>query len=228
MGIEPFLFLAVFIGGFLLQAGLAVREAVRRRLRAQRWMRHLLARTAAQLGWERDDRGYRGVYGEVSLRAEQGARRRLQRAVEERTGVRPPAVRQLEGPTHTVFTLTLPPGDRPRFTATAAGDESRRTVAIGDVVFDQLIDVDCDDREATRALLGHERVRGPLLELLGRHPQSVVTQSEVVLWSSGTVRDLEPALRLAHEVARQLAQLERRADPVARVSTSFPREAGIG
>lgn len=198
MGIEPFLFLAVLLGGFVLQALLACWEACRRAWLDVQWMRTLAGRFAGEQGLLGGRGGYAGqVAGHgVTVRTAAAALPILQE-VRRLTGVWPRVRGRRVGRPFTLVAVAVPGRTTP-FVASARG-AIVATVSSGDPVLDQLVSFRADEVPA-----GLADAREPLLELLGRHPLSVVTQEAVCLVLEGAVHDLAPAVELASEVAGRL------------------------
>jgi hypothetical protein len=208
MGIEPFLCIAVFAAGFALQIAIALRDGLVGRLHAGRWMAYLVAVFARGAGLVRVGNRFAGRLGDhpATLQCARFTTRGLCRTVFGLTGVWHRDTSALPvGAPNTVLAIALPTPLPHGFTIRAHGSPKHR-LRTGDPVLDQLVRIESDVApEAIRAMLSDDAVREPLLELMGNHPFSVVTDTHVVVWMTGAVRSLEPVIDLATELAEALS-----------------------
>jgi len=77
-------------------------------------------------------------------------------------------------------------------------------VPLSNPVLDHVLRLACADPAAARAAIADPALHEPLIELMAMHPLSVVTGEAVALWCTRAVRDPEPLVHLAEEVARAL------------------------
>ena len=210
MGIEPLLCVLVFVAGFALQIVLAIRHALRERLRAGRWMAWHVSQIAGTLGLVEEGGFWRGTVGSDTL--ELSVARFVPGHLATEIGVHTgyiPRWRRHAIPAAVPCTLVVLKRSRPlptRLRVTAMGEQQSH-MRLGDPVMDQLIRVRTRDAPAARELLRSSVVHDPLIELLGRHPLSVVTHDTIALWLTGEVRSLEPVLELVRELGEALDSL---------------------
>ena len=210
MGIEPFLCIAVFALGFALQFAIALRDGLQARLHAGRWMAYLVSVFARGAGFVQDGRRFHGMLDgyDTSVQVARFATGTLRRTLFARTGVWHADTRTLPlGAPNTTVTIALPSPLPTAFRIRATGRPKQR-LKTGDPVLDQLVRIESEAApDRVRAVLADETVREPLLELMGLHPYSVVTNTHVVVWVTGAVRTLHPALDLATELAEALSEV---------------------
>ncbi|HHO50115.1 MAG TPA: hypothetical protein ENK18_04395 [Deltaproteobacteria bacterium] len=225
MGIEPFLLVFIIAGMFFVQAGRALSEQLRDRLSFSlatvEGARQLADRQQMSQGdggrcWHSEHEGLR-----LELHAEGYPARRIGRLLAEATGVRQRRIREDLGwlaPSILVL-VWLPEPVAPRLLISQRPSVVPKVsrIPLHNPVLDQLLRVQASDPARARALLAHEDVHGPLIELLGRHPLSVVTGEVVALWYCRAVADPQPLVDLALEVAGALRlaaeRLDRSLDP---------------
>jgi hypothetical protein len=214
MGIEPLLFLAALVLGFALQAFIALRDGARERLRAGRWMAWLTSEWARNHGLEEHSGSFEGAVGgrRVVLNTERLWVRPTARRILQTTGVRHRFMRRHipVGVPNTVLWVGLREPLDARFRAVARSDAPGTPT--GHPILDQQVRIDAEAPTEVAALLACPEVRDPLLELLGRHPLSVVTESGIALCVAGDVRHFEPLTELVSELALALETVSRPAE----------------
>lgn len=130
------------------------------------------------------------------------------RALQEATGVRQRRVgqhRKWFAPSILIL-VTLPrdvtPGMRISARPSVVPDAER--VSLHNPVLDHVLRIATPDPTPIRAMVLDPHVHEPLIELMARHPLSVVTERVVALWCAQAVNDPEPLVALAEEVARAM------------------------
>lgn len=212
MGIEPFLLVLIVVAMFLVQAGRALFERLQDRIDfssatllgvqafAKR-QRLLVDRRSG--GWLT---GHDGL--DVQLWFDAFPAREIREVMRREVGVRPVRVRRhlgwLAPSVLVVVRLPRPLARRLRVSALPGLVPDSARVPLHNPVLDQLVRVSSTDAGRARELLTPPEVHQPLLEMLGTHPLSVVTESAVALWCAQPVADPEPLIALAAEIAQGL------------------------
>ncbi len=101
---------------------------------------------------------------------------------------------------HTRLTPSLPRRTRVQRRELEHGEED----VLGDLILDSLLVSRTRDRRELAKRLGHDSVRGPLLEVVHGHPGSRVERHWVHLHVDGSLCGLTPSVRLAVELAEEL------------------------
>ncbi|MEO0601524.1 MAG: hypothetical protein AAF211_08815, partial [Myxococcota bacterium] len=96
----------------------------------------------------------------------------------------------------------LPPGTR----VTAQGTRTRGD-RLGDLVLDHALQIVSDDPEALGRRLARDDVRGPVLDVLAAHPESVLRADEVVHVVTDGALDVEASVRRVVELVTVLASV---------------------
>ncbi len=197
MGIEPLFLVAVVAVMFLVQAARALHERVGDRLLDARWTSEAVAELTGETPVDLRFAPWPGTEAKHVVHDATGV---WQRGIHRYLGWLEPSVVvvvRLERPTVTGFVASQRPS------------VVRRPIALHNPVLDQLLRVRADDEEAARALVSDPRVHEPLVELLGRHPLSVVTGDVVALWCARPVGDPQALVDLALELAEAMSSVSR-------------------
>ncbi len=211
MGIEPFLLILIIAGMFFLQAGRALSERLWDRiafsLATRQGVRQLADR--AQMQPDRGEGSWR-VHDaahdlQIELCADRYPARRIRRRLSEATGVWQRSLRAeidwLAPSTLVLVRLPEPVVERALISQRPSVVPKVCKIALHNPVLDQLLRVQSTEPARVAALLADGDVHEPLIELLGRHPLSVVTEQVVALWCVKAVADPQPLVDLALEVA---------------------------
>lgn len=220
MGIEPFLLIFIIAGMFFVQAGRALREQLADRLEFSlatiQGARQLADRQQMSPGDGSQDWFALRDGLILELHAERYPARRIRRLLHTATGVRHRAIGdQLGWLAPSVLVLVrLPEPVAPRLLISQRPSVVPKVsrISLHNPVLDQLLRAQGSDPDRIRALLADEEVHAPLIELLGRHPLSVVTEQVVALWYCRAVADPQPLVELAVEVATALRGAAQRLD----------------
>ena len=225
MGIEPFLLIGIVVVMFVVQAARAWFDGVRDRLefsdatllgvQALTARRRMLPDPRAG-GWrsDRDDitvQVWFDSYPALQIRS----------VLAQQTGVHPPLLPSTLGwlaPSILVVVRLNEP-----LTTSMCISRALRKGAAGprlrphNPIVGHLATVRGRPEAAIHELLERPRLQEPLMQLLGEHPLSVVTEDVVALWCTRAVDDPEPLIDLAVRVATALQDVP---EPVNAIDTA--------
>ena len=209
MGIEPLLLALIVAAMFVVQAVRALAERFQDRIEfAQATLlgvralaaRHRMLPDRAGGGWVDGREGL-----DVHVWFDAYPARHIRRVLHQETGVRARRFRRhLHWMAPSILVVVRMPrslGLDLRMSALDHVVPRRRRVPLQSPVLDQLLRVQADDPDRARRLLTPPEVHEPLMDLLGNHPLSVVTEDAIALWCARAVDDPEPLVDLAVEVA---------------------------